>query len=94
MTIGPILLSLALLRGADAVTTVQGFRRGYGDVSGFDAQSALLNQAIGAGAQIGGVWWLDRHDHPKAARMLGWIAIGVEGWTVARNARRLSEGVR
>lgn len=87
----PLILTLALLRGADAVTTVDlAHRYGGREANPFmpqnpEAIAALIG--VETAIQIYTLVRLEK-EHPRLAKIIGWASIGVEAWVVRHNIQQ------
>lgn len=82
-----LLLTLALLHGGDAYTSWKGMHAGAHELNpsaGFDATSVVLSRAALAGIEIPMLYQLSK-THPKGAKVLTSIAIGVSAAGVGHN---------
>ena len=83
----PLLLTYALLCGADAASTHVMLNRGGQELwlptqNPWAIDAIVGGQAVAAGLMLS---WLDKHEHPKAARIIGWSIVGVRAVVVAHN---------
>lgn len=87
----PLLLALNLICGADATTTHVALAHGAREVS-LPTQNRWMATAMVAGESAGmsyGLIWLDKTQHPKLARGLGWTAVAIRGVIVVNNIHQL-----
>lgn len=87
----PLLLTLALLHGGDIATTQIVLRQGGREVNPVVPKGATLNLLAGSAATAANVYLLHRLDakHPKLAKTIAVIGIGLEGFVVVHNARQV-----
>jgi hypothetical protein len=87
----PILLTLALLHGADLASTQVVLHQGGSERNPLMPQAASWNLAIGSAASAGDIWLLHRigRSHPRLATVIGIAAIGAEGFAVVHNVRQV-----
>ena len=88
---GPLLLTLAMLHGADLGTTQVVLAQGGQERNPFVPQARAANLVVGSLASVADIWILHKlgAHHPKLAKTLTFIAIGVEGSAVAHNATQI-----
>jgi hypothetical protein len=88
---GPLLLTLAILHGADVTTTQVVLAQGGTERNPFVPQNRSANLLVGSAASAADVWILHTlgTHHPKLAKVITIAAIGVEGWAVAHNATQI-----
>jgi hypothetical protein len=83
-----LLLTLAILHGADSALTLTALHHGAYEVNPILGQDAARNttiKAAAAGAEIGLLWWLDRTGHRRAARIAATVGISFEAAIVGHN---------
>lgn len=82
----PLLLTLALLNGADSALTSHVIARG-GREALLPSQSPIVLGAICVGETGAEAWGLTKLavSHPKAAKVVGWALVGVRAGIVASN---------
>lgn len=87
----PILLTLALLHGGDLATTQVVLSQGGVERNPLVPQQRAGNLLVGSAASVADLWVLSKlnQKHPKLAKTIGIVAIGVEGWAVQHNARQI-----
>lgn len=86
-----LILTLALLRGADATTSCMAFARGGHEQNPL-MPSSCAGQIILQGTALGvEAWALSAlaPQHPRLTKVLGVVSIGIEGATVTINLRTL-----
>ncbi len=86
----PLLLTLALLHGADLGMTLDLLHRGASEANPFLSQRASVTTALVASEttfQMYGLHKVSLH-HPKLAKILLLASISVEGAIVAHNAQQ------
>jgi len=89
--VNPLLLTLAMLHGADLGTTQVVLSQGGTERNPFVPQNRTANLVVGSAASVADIlilYKLGVH-HPKLAKVLTVAAIGVEGWAVAHNATQI-----
>ena len=87
----PFVLVLNLLCAGDAATTHVALSRGATEWV-LPTQSPWMSTALiagEAGGLSGALVWLDRRQHPKAARALAIAAIGIRAAVIANNLHQL-----
>lgn len=86
----PLVITLALLHGADAATT-QSIINSGGHEALLPTQNVVAIDSIVAGEATTEIVALTRlrRDHPKLALALGWSLVGIRGAIVASNVRQL-----
>ena len=87
----PILLTLAILHGGDVASTQVVLQQGGRELNPFVPQGPTKNLLAGSAASAADIYLLHKLSakHPKVAKTLGVIAIGVEGWAVAHNVGQI-----
>jgi len=87
----PLLLTLAILHGADVATTQVVLKQGGIELNPVVPQQRAANLLVGSAASAADVWILHKLSakHPKLAKAIAFTAIGVEGWAVAHNATQI-----
>jgi hypothetical protein len=86
-----ILFGIWMTCSADAVTTHIGLNQGAREVV-MPSQNPFILDSIGvseAAVSSLGIVWLNKHKHPKAARILGWSIIAARGFVVYHNINEL-----
>lgn len=90
----PLLLVLNFLCAADATETHIALASGQIRERVIPSQNPYVVDGVLAGTAASasvGLHWLDTHEHPRIARILGWTFIGIRTSTVLYNARQLSK---
>lgn len=84
-----ILVALAILHGADSATTCMAFSRGAIEGNPFLPQGCVANTVVKGAVATGSLVLLHRlaQTHPRFARTLGMVSIGVESYTVGSNIK-------
>jgi hypothetical protein len=88
----PLLLTLALLHGADITLTNYGIsKQGGHEASPFLPKNQIGLTAVVTAESVGQIYFLHAvsKNHPKAAKVMSLIAIGAEGFIVYHNAKQL-----
>lgn len=88
----PLILTFVLSCGADAALTHRGLATGTQRELLLPSQHPYATDAMIAAQAAGGSWallWLDRHKHPKAARIVGWTLTGLRLGAVAWGLHQL-----
>lgn len=87
----PLLLTLALLRAGDLATSQIGLRSGLQEWNPLQSNRPTPNLLIGSAETVGEIYLLKTLSvkHPKAARWISILSIGVEGFAVAHNTSLL-----
>ena len=91
----PLLITLALLNGADSVTTSRALAAGGREVLIPSQQPIVIGSVIVAETAVE-AYGLTRLTltHPKMANVLGWSLVAARGVVVASNLRQLHNAHR
>lgn len=86
----PFLLTLALLRAGDATSTAYQLSHGFREGHPLFSQSIPINLAEQAVVTTAQTWALQKlsHQHPRLAKTLAGIGIGIESVVVVHNMRQ------
>lgn len=86
----PLLLILNLTLGADAASTHYALNHGAHELilsqNPWKTDAVLAGEAAGISLSLA---WLDKRQHPKMARVVGWSFVAVRASVVASNLRQI-----
>ena len=87
-----LILGIWLTYGSDAASTHYALTHYNGREALIPTQSPYAIDAVIIGEATltsFSVNWLDKHEHPKVARIIGWTAVGLRGFVVVHNIKEM-----